>query len=214
MIPTPAKPIPSPLVFVLAAMSWSRADSRRRMPPPLSTRVNVRCLRSAATACHVAPESSAWPRSPSGWSPPRVRSRRREGPRGGAADGRASRPGASAPSPPPPPLTGVGRGTVGEAIEAPLEQPGRPRRLDPTASTRRGACTRRDRAGHDCRRCRRSRRRRAPAGEWLRRSRRARRPRTLRDHGQRAARKQPALGIRAPKLGDPSLQRLPVTAAA
>ena len=40
-MPTPANPIPAPRVLELAATSWYRASSRRRMPSPSSTMVSA-----------------------------------------------------------------------------------------------------------------------------------------------------------------------------
>ena len=58
LMPTPAKPIPWPRALVVAAMSWYRASSRRRMPWPSSTMVSVDAAGSVARAISEAPESS------------------------------------------------------------------------------------------------------------------------------------------------------------
>ena len=58
-MPTPAKPIPSPRVFVLAARSWYRASSRRPMPQPSSTTTTVFSVGSVSTRTLRAPESRA-----------------------------------------------------------------------------------------------------------------------------------------------------------
>ena len=56
-MPTPAKPIPSPRVLLLAARSWYRASSRRLMPQPSSTTTTVCSEGSVSTRMLVAPES-------------------------------------------------------------------------------------------------------------------------------------------------------------
>ncbi len=57
LIPTPAKPMPSPLAFVLAAMSWYRASSRRAIPEPSSITVRVEAEGSGSRRTLPAPES-------------------------------------------------------------------------------------------------------------------------------------------------------------
>jgi len=58
-MPTPAKPMPSPRVFVVDARSWYRASCRRPMPEPSSTTTTVRSPASASTRTLDAPESRA-----------------------------------------------------------------------------------------------------------------------------------------------------------
>ena len=59
LIPTPANPMPSPRLLVLAATSWKRASSRR-MPRPLSTIVSAAVRASVDTPTRLAPESRAF----------------------------------------------------------------------------------------------------------------------------------------------------------
>jgi len=56
-MPTPANPIPAPRVLALAATSWYRASSRRRMPSPSSTMVSAGAVGSVVIVMVVAPES-------------------------------------------------------------------------------------------------------------------------------------------------------------
>jgi hypothetical protein len=60
LIPTPAKPMPSPRRFVLAAMSWNRASSRRCIPRPSSAIVTTDSEGLTETLIVWAPASSAF----------------------------------------------------------------------------------------------------------------------------------------------------------